>query len=163
MNKVSARWPVVVALALGCDDPAVTGALDSVLQHGAVSAQALCEVVDATTVDNGNPDSVGCRINALLDIQKHVDGSASVSSRLPGRDIGTMRIIPRSHDDADDLRTVIDSCSCNSKIRMTVIDGDLVLTLSETQGSCPDVPSPQTFETLDIETECTGFNLEAFD
>jgi hypothetical protein len=161
VNKSLAIF-VAVGLALGCDDPAVRDAIDAVLDNGVIKAQALCDV-DAATVDTGNPGNIGCGVHARLDIQQHIDGSASVTVRNGDHDVGSMRVIPRASADADDLRTVFGDCSCDSKISFHVDSGELVFVLSDKQGSCPDVPSPQTFASLDIETECTGFNLEAFE
>ena len=160
MVAIVATW-----LALGCDDPAVSSAISLILDHGVARAQATCVFIDAATVDTSNPGNIGELHDVKFDVVLMADGSASVTT-ISGdnpRDVGSHRFIPRSHANADDLRTVFDNGPCDSQIDMRVDSGDLILSLHDTVTGCPSIPDPQDFASADIETECTGFNLEAFD
>lgn len=136
---------IVAWLALGCDDPEIRGRVETVLDYGAVSARVECEGSFSTPIFGGDFWYSGSRL---------VDGSAIVSLNLGG---GTYQNFwGRDQSEAGDMNAIVGLGS--GRIVWEANGGELTITCTGCNG--PPDTSPDVF---DIETECTGFNLEAFD
>lgn len=125
-----------LVLAAGCDDPAVRDRIDSVLDHGSVQAEALCDIPLYTL--HYSCSSFQLKADLLQDSASIVRLGNITSFNKRGDSV--------QHCDA--LPPYGGTC-------VTLIGGDV-----EFDGFCQGNPYTGGF---DIDTYCTGFNLEAFD
>lgn len=139
---------VALELMLGCDDPVVRAAVDAALDHGAVAARIECDVTTA-----GGP--VGGAARFVYSAHKLVDGSAFVNVSAP--DAGFWESAFLSRDQPDTATCTLTHRFDSRTLRFSAENGNLTI-------HCPECAGPSdTPDVFDIETECTGFNLEAFD
>jgi hypothetical protein len=129
---------LIGGLALAaCDDPQVAGAAADLLQFGAVQAKVTCAGVQTHLSDDcpttGGDTYIGHRL---------ADGSAFVSVSYLTFWLG------RSEPEAETMAVKLPAYPLDT---WSVADGELRVH----KDGCTDV-------VVDIETECTGFNLEAF-
>jgi len=139
------RALVIAVMALGCDDPEITSAVAAVLENGIVSARLECPMWNppciqypSTTACHSDPDEG-------LVVSKMVDGSAIVTSLDLQQPRYTL-FLPRGSG----LEWVHDGVDVH---QMSVADGLWTETIWN---------GAKTRFQLDLEANCTGFNLEAF-
>lgn len=136
---------VALGLMLGCDDPDVRNKIDAILDYGAVEARVECAGSFSTPITGGDFWYSGSRL---------LDGSAIVSLNMGG---GTYQNFwSRDQPEAADMYAI--NGLGTSRMVWEAHDGDLTITCTGCNG--PPDTSPDVF---DIETQCTGFNLEAFE
>lgn len=142
MNK-SLAIIIAVGLALGCDDPAVSAKALDVLEHGIVAAHVSCST-------SFNWPGIGSGLDANVDIKRLVDGS-------------TLTRVQREWDPASatNLCERNEACAATGEIVSPL--GSPSLTVWAESGEVHIEPSGQSVIDLDIDTQCTGFNLDTFD
>lgn len=124
-------------LASGCDDPEALETASSLLQFGVVQAKIVClDIAPMSASPSCDP-----QFGINLAFYRLADGGAFVTSSD-----GVTDLIGRSESNADDMAT-----PTGSGTTFAVSGGELVAS----RDGCSPVP-------YDIETECTGYNLEAF-
>lgn len=133
---------LAIAAALGCDDPAVEAKISDVLEHGAVSARFECSQSVETQFAGPLPVSVvGHRM---------IDGSTHVSLETGSWGLSKTRFCGRSEACSGDFALSAPALSF-AYFTTSVDDGELTI-----------APRNGTAVVLDIETACTGFNLDSF-
>lgn len=133
------RRAILLLLALGCDDESLPAKVANAQLHGIVAAQIDCP--GATLTRTTSPfDTTGIAFKA----QKLLDGSCFTISTM-----ALLTLIPRSDPDAETC-----AASYIPANGITSAEGGK-LVLEQTN------PSVARFEG-DIDSNCTGFNLEAF-
>jgi hypothetical protein len=130
---------LVALVTVACDDPAVGAKAADVLVHGVTEAEVACAGTFVRTGDGTFPFKYR--------LAKLVDGSAFVS--LSAHTTKQSLFSSRTSVEPD-FAVVADAFD---GITFAVAGGSL--TLAEVSGANID-------ETVDLDTECTGFNLEAF-
>ncbi len=130
---------LLIAALAACDDPEVTDKVASVLEHGLVAAQFQCTGSATQTVSPF--DHIGI---SLFRVQKLIDGSCFVSNSPWG---GYPYLLARSDPGAETCRFE------SSPTAFAEVEGGVASFTTST---------PPVIYEADIETECTGFNLEAF-
>jgi hypothetical protein len=134
---------LAAALAVACDDPEVATKAASVLEHGMVEANAVCEVPFSA---NGS----FCTTSFILRASLFLDGSSFVQciphAAIAGAgDYG----IATFNDRADPVQAV---GGPGGVAKCTLSEGEVIFSNSSEPCSRPE----------SIETYCTGRNLEAF-
>lgn len=162
MNK-SLAIIVAVGFALGCDDPAVRDKVDAILDHGIVEARAEC-TSDWNLPWTGWPNENVFAVQSLADGSKlysfdHSITAVSTASpelvKFCGRSEAcgqTAEWVDKSHGSSAEL--IVSFSLSGGEFKVVATGSDLVSW---------SLSSPYTFVTGDIETYCTGFNLDAFD
>jgi hypothetical protein len=153
---------LVGLFALGCDDEQVVAKIEQALLSGGVTARASC-TVSAPFI----PGHTACATqisSTPIDYLKMVDGSCLIQKGNDGHGFhDRLKVIDRTSADADTCRFVID----NSRgfTTFSVVDGEIevVTEVTSFDGDCTGAPNtPQLVDEISIESECTGFNFEAF-
>jgi hypothetical protein len=141
---------VAALLSAGCDDPAVTAKVSSVLEHGAVQAELHCLL----QFHDGAP-SPGCSVNSQqfrLDAHLFQDGSSFVKFVSPDVGITTLAQFNTSGS-----VPAVEGYTATSSWSASIASGEVSIT-----GACPnDTSHPTLSDTVEL-SGCTGFNLEAF-
>ncbi len=162
MRRALLVWVALIGAA-GCDDPAVTEKVSSVLEHGALAASAKC-TIDVTYTCSGRINFSGA---SVLLVQKFVDGSVLFSSSLDSgssEDPGVSRFCGRSEDCANPptWRRHVNASQSTEVAVYTIQDGLVTVTVDGVVSSVFCGGTPKTFFVDEVEDVCTGFNLEAF-
>lgn len=126
----------MVALAFGCDDPEVETLVVGALQHGAMTAHVECGV----SADFGTYGVAPLQAEGVL----FLDGTAFASGST-GYGSGAS-FNPR--------------LTLEPSVRWFINDDQVDLLFAE--GSLTVKVETVLEDTIDLDTECTGFNLEAF-
>lgn len=136
------RFIVLAALACGCDDSQVSDKAAEILQYGAVRASVTC----ATAEINGACEDASPP-NVRANMQRGADGSCIVRLFATGDNgLFNIGIIGRFESAAED-------CSfSHGSNTWSVANGEMLV---ERAGCSANV--------YDLDTECSGYNLEAFD
>ena len=132
----------MATLSFGCDDPEVSSAVSSALVYGSVTAQVTC----AGMADLPQGTSRYMYVETVF-----LDGSGFISLVADPNGTAASQFFMRGA--ARDLVWRTDGVTCDNRAKTD--SGDLVF--YGTGSACGS-----TFDTVDIETSCTGFNLEAF-
>jgi hypothetical protein len=168
-----------LGVVAGCDDSEVEDKIASILLNGAINASAICPFTSAGTTGNGpQPESR----SATYTLTKLVDDSCFINvndlsatanfeyTSLVGRSQHSGDCLLKSYDNplGQDLPSYPDNLATDYT-EYKVDGGDLVIKYCDNRllsggaciGSCPG----GCFEAdrVDIETQCTGFNLEVFE
>lgn len=129
--------------ALSCDDQQVIDKVTSALEHGAVSAQIVCEGTFSHP-DGTRPYKYEARL--LADGSQIMSGWALTFS-------GGARMCSRTDDCL--FRLVLPK-NATERLEISVVSGDLVL-------YDPGITGPtDTPDAIPIGDDCVGFNTEAF-
>lgn len=139
------RALLVAVMASGCDDPEVTSAVANVLENGIVSARLECPIWDPPCIQYAGNSSCESDPEEGLIVSKMVDGSAIVTALGQVQPKYTLFLTRNA-----DLEWQHDGVSGHA---MSVSDG--LWTETTWNGA-------KTRFALDLEINCTGFNLEAF-
>jgi hypothetical protein len=141
---------LLAALAFGCDDPEVASRAANVLEHGIVNAQITC--VDVPV--NSGSWMTFYRANKLQ------DGSSFSRAKFGHGNVEVQDYCSRDQDCApvaavglnSDFSTTSPGCPGAASEAISAKDGFIEYCLDNVG----------VFDSFDIETYCTGFNLEAF-
>lgn len=135
---------LAAALAFGCDDPEVSGKVESLLLHGAVEASIRCESEYSYIGYGGSP------IPYVYKADRFVDGSIMVQLLSANH----FKFWNRNDAEAEDA--VVTYGNGPSELVFEAHDGNLT-------AFCPGCTSPTDVADVDsIDVACTGFNLAAF-
>lgn len=128
-------------LASGCDDPEAASKAAELLEFGVIAAKAVCPIESWS----------GCSAHDPLDLHviRLADGACIVGTANTGKSISSLLLWGRAEPESDTC-AFPDVGGGGSGLD---IAGGIV---SLHKIGCSD-------RTYDIETECAGFNLEAFD
>src|SRR5262245_6610915 len=149
---------LLAALLWGCDDPAAGDRAANILEHGLARARAVCASGFACFPNAG----VGCGYadwGTKLDAILLQDGM--LLQQFPsGVNSGHAMVITTR---GEPVTVVTQPYSCELRVESNISAGVWTLDLVGTPDpSCSAFYQPTALTSVDIETECTGFNLEAF-
>jgi hypothetical protein len=136
-------------LIAACDDAEVAGKALDVLEHGIVEAEVRCSS-SYTYSCAGSPASYTYVAHKLI------DGSSIVRAHM----VEHQGVAFWARSDAESSEFLVQTGDQGYQVSATefsIVAGELVV--QGLYGGCGGPPSPVA---LDIETYCTGFNLEAF-
>lgn len=143
MSRSALSALAAAAIGLACDDPDVQAKAVDVLEHGVVAAHVAC----STSI---NWTGIGSGLETRVDIKRLLDGASFTRTQCDWDPASASGMCERN-----------EPCAATGELAAPL--GNRVLTVWADGGEVHIEPSGESVIDLDIETQCTGFNLDAFD